>query len=390
MTVDPNPGASAPGLVDRIRNILLSPQSEWDRISNEPADVSKLYMGYVLPLAALSAICGFVGMTMFGVMGFRVGIVPGLVEAILRVISMMVGVFLLAFISNALAPSFGSQQNIGQAHKLAAYSFTAAFLAGVFMLFPPLMMLALVGLYSFVLLYLGLPRLMKTPEDKRIGYFITIIVVCIVVAIVLNFVVGSLIRMVPGVSTPGISFSQVDAPGTSRQAEVTLPGGGTVNLSELERAADAMASGEALPAIDPAQLEAHLPQSLPGGFTRTGLSTGSAMGTSQAEGVYENGGARLELTVMHTGAIGAVATVAMTANVQENRQDANGYSRTRTVDGRVYNEEVSNSSGRARYGVIGRGVAITAQGSGGVTIEQARAAVESVGVERLERAFDGG
>lgn len=385
MTVDPNLGASAPGLVDRIRNILLTPQSEWDRISNEPADVSKLYMGYVLPLAVLLAVCTFVGMALF----VRIGIVTGFAEAILQVIRALVMVFVVAFIINALAPTFGSQQNLGQAHKLAAYSFTALFVSGVSLLIPLLGILVLAGLvYSLALLYIGLPRMMKTPEDKRIGYFITIIVVCIVVGIVLNFVMANVIRMVPGYSAPG--FSQMNAPAASPRAEVTLPGGGTVNLSELEKAADAMASGEPLPAIDPAQLEAQLPQSLPGGFTRTGLSTGSAMGTSQAEGVYENGGARLELTVMHTGAMGAMATVAMSANVQEDSQDENGYSRTRTLDGRVYNEEVSNSSGRARYGVIGRGVAITAEGSGGVTIEQARAAVESVGVERLERAFDGG
>jgi hypothetical protein len=74
-------------------------------------------------------------------------------------------------------------------------------------------------------------------------------------------------------------------------------------------------------------------------------------------------------------------------NVQQSRQDADGYSRTRTVDSRVINEEVSNSAGTASYGVIGRGVAVTAEGSGGVSIDQARAAVEAVGIERLERAF---
>ncbi len=391
MTTDPNLGASAPGLVDRIRNILLTPQAEWDRISYEPADVSKLYMGYVLPLAAVSALCAFVGMTMFGMMGIRIGIAPGLVGAVLQVIMAMVGVFVLAFVTNALAPTFGSQQNIGQAHKLAAYGCTAFFLAGIFTLFPPLSILALVGLYSFVLIYIGLPRMMKTPEDKRIGYFITIIIVSIVVGIVLNYVMANLIRMIPGYSTPGFSFSQISAPTRPGvDAEVTLPGGGTVNLSELEQQAEALANGAPLPAIDPARLQDQLPQSLPGGFTRTSLSSSSAMGAAQAEGVYENGGARLDVTVMHMGAMGAMATLATAANVQENRQDADGYSRTRTVDGRVYNEEVSNSGGSASYGVIGRGVTITAEGRGGVTIDQARAVVEAIGVERLERELGGG
>ena len=389
MTIDPNLGASAPGLVDRIRNILLTPQAEWDRISGEPADVSKLYMGYVLPLAALSALCAFVGMSVFGIMGIRIGIVPGLVGAILQVVMALVGVFVLAFVTNALAPTFGSQQNIGQAHKLAAYSSTAGFLAGVFALFPPLAILALLGIYSLVLLYIGLPRMMKTPEDKRIPYFVTIIVVCIVVGIVLNFLMLSVRGMLPGASAPGYTLSQVSTPGGS-SGEVTLPGGGTVNLAELEKQAEALASGAPVPAVDPARLQERLPESLPGGFTRTSLSSGSAMGTAQAEALYENGDARLELTVVHMGPMGAVATMATAANVQENRQDANGYSRTQTVDGRVYNEQVSNSGASASYGVVGRGVAVTAEGRGGVTIAQVRAAVEAIGVERLERELGGG
>jgi len=52
MTMDPT-GAGTAGLVDRVKNILLTPQAEWDKIAAEPADLNKLYLGYVLPLAAL-------------------------------------------------------------------------------------------------------------------------------------------------------------------------------------------------------------------------------------------------------------------------------------------------------------------------------------------------
>jgi uncharacterized protein YcfJ len=90
------------------------------------------------------------------------------------------------------------------------------------------------------------------------------------------------------------------------------------------------------------------------------------------------------------GAMGAVAGMAAGMNVQENRQDADGYSRTQTIDGRVYNEEVQTNGGSVSYGVIGRGVAVTAGGSGGVTIDQARAVVQAIDVQRLEQTFGGG
>jgi hypothetical protein len=133
---------------------------------------------------------------------YRVPMVTGLISAVLQVGLGLAGVFLLAFITNALAPNFGSQQNMGQAHKLAAYGSTAGFLAGVFTILPALSILGLVGLYSLYLLYVGLPKLMKTPDDKRVGYFVTIILVAIVCWLVIGLVLGSVRAAMGGLPTP--------------------------------------------------------------------------------------------------------------------------------------------------------------------------------------------
>lgn len=205
MTFDPT-GAATSGLVERVKNILLTPQAEWERIDAEPADVNKIYMGYVLPLAVLSAICAFIGMSVFGLnlMGttYRVSLVPGAVGALIQVAAGVGGVFLMAFIANALAPTFGSQQNMGQAHKLAAYGSTAGFLAGVFSIFPSVAMLGIVGLYSLYLIYVGLPKMMKTPEDKRIAYFLSVIVVAIIAGIILSVVLGTVRGLLGAGVTP--------------------------------------------------------------------------------------------------------------------------------------------------------------------------------------------
>lgn len=394
MTMTPS-GAGAPNLIERVQNILLKPQTEWERIDGEEANVSNLYMGYVLPLAAVAAICSLVGMSVFGYSGFgityRLPLVAGVVTAVLQVIMALVGTYVLALIANALAPNFGSQQNIGQAHKLAAYGSTASFLAGVFSLYPPLAMLGILGLYSLVLLYLGLPRLMKTPEDKRIGYFATVIIVAIVVWIVIGVVVGAVRTAIPGAGPPGINFSQsspmITAPSGSAQGSVTLPGGGTLDLSQIEQMGQAMSEGGAGAAADPALLAARLPQALPGGFTLVSSSNGAAMGAANAEAVYQSGDARVTVTVTDMGAMGAVAAMAGAANVQQNEQSADGYSRVQTVNGRMITEEVNTANRTASYGVVGRGVAVTADGSGGVSIEQVRAVVNSLNIEQLERDF---
>jgi hypothetical protein len=62
-------------------------------------------------------------------------------------------------------------------------------LGGIFSIIPLLGILGILcGLYSLYLLYLGLPLLMKTPEDKTLPYT----VVVIIAAIVLFVIVGTL------------------------------------------------------------------------------------------------------------------------------------------------------------------------------------------------------
>lgn len=396
MTTDPT-SIVAPGLIDRIKNILLKPGEEFDRIAQEPADTGKLYTGYLLPLAALGAICLTVGVIVFGMGGFgfsvRVSPVTAIVMGVMRFATAFIGAYVLALIINALAPTFGSTQDQGQAHKLSVYASTAGLLAGVFSLHPQLSVLGILGLYSAVLLYLGLPRLMKTPEDKRVGYFATIVVVAIVVFLVLGVVLGAIQGALGGFGGRNFSFG-ANQPETRIEGQVTLPNGASVDLGELEKmgeayanaAAGAAAAGSAA-AVDPMRLQALLPETLPGGFARTSIasSTAGAMGlnASQAQAEYQRGDTRLRVEVVHMGAMGGLAGMAGAMGVQENRQDADGYRRTQTVDGRVISEEMSRGSNSASYSVMGRGVAITAEGTG-VSVDEARAAVEAVGVARAE------
>ncbi|HEX6633202.1 MAG TPA: hypothetical protein VF038_04495, partial [Usitatibacter sp.] len=66
-------------LVQRVKNILLTPKTEWQAVAAETTPDSQVIVGYVLPLAAVAAIAGFIGMSLVGMgMGMfgtvRVGI----------------------------------------------------------------------------------------------------------------------------------------------------------------------------------------------------------------------------------------------------------------------------------------------------------------------------
>ncbi len=182
-------------LMDRAKSILFEPNVTWKAIDAEFTKPAALYRSYILPLAAIGPICTALGMTIFGMRiplvgaTFRVPITTAVTQAVVGYVLAIVGVFVVALIINALAPSFGGQKNDVQALKAAAYSSTAAWLAGAFNLIPALAMIGiLVSLYSLYLLYAGLPVVMKTPKDKALGYTVVVIIAVIVVFLIIGAV----------------------------------------------------------------------------------------------------------------------------------------------------------------------------------------------------------
>ena len=194
---NPLPGAPA-SLVDRVKNILVSPKTEWSRIDAEPATVASIFTTYALILAAIGPIAMVIGQQVFGVGGFgytwkpSIGYSVG--TAVFTYILSLVGVYVASLVIDALAPSFGGTKDPVKALKVAVYASTAGWVAGIFQLIPMLGWLALIGsLYGLYLLYLGLPRLMRVTEDKAVGYTVVVIVVQIVIYFVLAFIVGMLV-----------------------------------------------------------------------------------------------------------------------------------------------------------------------------------------------------
>ena len=184
-------------IVERAKAILISPKAAWETIDTEPADTAGLFTGYLMLLAAIPAVCGFIGMSLVGAgafgVSFRVPIVAGLVGMVVSYVLSLAGVYVLSLIINALAPRFGGVASSIQALKLAVYSSTAAMLGGVFSLLPALAMLGLLAaLYSVYLLYTGLPVLMKSAREKSAAYT----AVVIVAAIVLGLVAGAVSALV--------------------------------------------------------------------------------------------------------------------------------------------------------------------------------------------------
>jgi hypothetical protein len=176
-------------LVERVKAILLQPKSEWKVIEGEPGDIGFLFTNYVLILAAIPAVCTFIGEWLVGYGPFHVGFFSGLIHAVFVYGLTLVSVVVVAYIIDFLAGTFGGQSNLNNAMKVAAYAPTAAWLAGVFNLIPVLGFLGLLGLYSLYLLHTGIAILMKPAPDKALYYTIAVVLCVIVIEAIIFFVI---------------------------------------------------------------------------------------------------------------------------------------------------------------------------------------------------------
>jgi hypothetical protein len=172
-------------LVDRIKGILLQPKSEWSKIDSEPGDAGYLISNYVAILAAVAPICTFIGTSIIGVGGERIGIGLGLFRAVVVYVLTLIGFFVVGYIIDFLAGTFGARRNLASAMKVSAYAPTAAWLAGVFNILPALSFLAILGLYSLYLLYTGIAALMRPAASNALIYTIAVIVCAIIVWVVI-------------------------------------------------------------------------------------------------------------------------------------------------------------------------------------------------------------
>lgn len=194
-----------------------------------PGRPAAIYTTYLVYLAAIPALAGFVGMSLIGASAFgisvRVPIVSGLVNMVMGYVLSLGMVFVMALVVDALAPTFGGIKSPINALKLVAYGSTAGFVGGIFSLLPVLAALGLLAaLYSIYLVYTGLPVLMKCPPEKAVGYT-AVVMVC---ALVAGILVGAILGAVSGGSTIGMSTP------TGQLSIETPKGAVNVDLNKLE------------------------------------------------------------------------------------------------------------------------------------------------------------
>lgn len=178
-------------LIERVKNILITPKTEWDVIDGETETPASLLPKYVVIMALIPAVAAFIGYGLIGIniLGVKItGMSWGVSMAIQIFLQSILSYFICTYVVDALAPSFKSEKNLGKSAQLVAYSTTASAVAGIFNIIPSLGILGILGLYGIYLFYVGLPKLKKTPQDQVVVYMLVSALVIIVVGVILGFI----------------------------------------------------------------------------------------------------------------------------------------------------------------------------------------------------------
>jgi hypothetical protein len=186
-------------IVNRVQQLILKPKEEWVKIKEEKITLAELFTSYAMILLAIPAVAQFIGWSLIGrrvpfVGTYRIGIGAGFLRAILFYILTLVSVYVFGIIINALAPTFSSKSDATGAMKLAVYSMTPAWVAGVLYIIPLLdVLVILASLYGIYIMYLGFVcPMMDTPKDKVLPYMIVSLVVAVVVWAVVALILGAI------------------------------------------------------------------------------------------------------------------------------------------------------------------------------------------------------
>ena len=407
-------------LIERVQAILLKPVQTWPVIAEEPATTSSIYSEYLVFLAAIPAVAGFIGLYLIGTgafgVSFHVPLVAGLVQMVFSFVMSLVLVYVMALIVDALAPSFSGTRSRLNALKLVAYGATAGFVGGIASLLPALSTLVslLASLYSIYLIYIGIPVLMKCPQDKAAGYTAVVVLCGIVAAVVLACVLalatcgtgfgygGLLGGRVMSIKTPDGNVT-VDTTAMS-QAAARIDAA-RQNMDAAQKSGDTAATGKALgdmmgaitgagnnAPIDAQLLKAKLPDAI-GDLKRESFeaSGGQAMGisSSSAKATYGAGGKHVQMSITDLGGLAGIAAMAGWANMTVDKETQDSIEKVYKQDGRTIHESYRKDGSHGEYTVILQNNVIVEAEGDQVDIATLKSLVSGIdlgGIESTKRA----
>lgn len=174
--------------------LLFTPRSAWKHLAEHMPTSIVGALIFPLIMAALPAVAWYVGTTQIGWSigsGSPVRLTPASAQRILGLfyLAMVLSIVGIGLMVHWMSQTYGALSSPAKGIALAGFTATPLFLAGAVGFHPQFLLDLIVGLaavsYAVYLLYVGVPAVMKIPEERGFLFASAVVAVCMVILIII-------------------------------------------------------------------------------------------------------------------------------------------------------------------------------------------------------------
>ncbi|WP_330925235.1 Yip1 family protein [Candidatus Sororendozoicomonas aggregata] len=181
-----------------VWGLMTKPEQAWSVLRDTPPRILSLYLGRVIWLAAIPALCTYYGTTTVGWQLPGSDMVTRLSQdsarsmAILAWLAMLAGIAIMGWAIQWMSQTFNTKTDLSHCITFSSYAALPLFFAGICGLYPSLWLLMSVSILaasvSAWLLYTGLPIYMGIPREQGFLYASSILCIGLVVLVSLMII----------------------------------------------------------------------------------------------------------------------------------------------------------------------------------------------------------
>lgn len=181
-------------MIGNLLGLLFRPKTQWHSIAANNSYSLPASVIYTLLLACLPAVAWFYGTT---VIGWSVGdgdIIRMTAESATTIIvlfyfTMVVSVMVIGYMIHWMSKTYGADSSTAKGIAIASFSATPLYIAGAVGFMPVFWLALLIGVsavsYAVYVLYLGIPIVMKIPEERGFLFSSAVLAFCMVILMII-------------------------------------------------------------------------------------------------------------------------------------------------------------------------------------------------------------
>lgn len=187
-------------MIQHTIGLLVRPRAQWNTIAELPKNSLNILVLYPFIFALLPAVAWYygtshVGWTVGGGNAIRLTTSSALQLCILFYFAMVSCIVAIGFFIHWMAGTYGAETTLAKGIVIAGVSVTPLFIFGLVGFHPLLWVDLLVGVaaasWSVYLLYLGIPIMMRIPEER--GFLFSTAVMAVSLVILVSLLVATVI-----------------------------------------------------------------------------------------------------------------------------------------------------------------------------------------------------